>query len=306
MSFVSLRRSLALLAATVALGTVVAAPIAAQSPAPSAGAAGQVVTVVATDYAFTGLPTSVPAGTELALDNQGSEVHELLIARKNPGITESWDELLALPDAEAQEKVTILGPIFSDPGTAADGTILLEDEGEYIALCFVPQGMTAIPSGSPSPDASFGPPHFMLGMRQEFTVTAAGTEMGPLASAGPAASAPAASAPAAAARTIELTATAALQFTDPAGAQVKEIPVTPGETITFKVTNAAGFPHNFYIGTDQQLIASQNADMVGIPDFAEGTQELTWTVPADITGLKFGCTVPGHYQLMQGTFVAAS
>lgn len=302
MRFTSLRRSLALLAATVALGTLAIAPAAAQSPAPSAAAGAAPITVVATDHAFSGLPTSVPAGTALALDNQGAEVHELLVARKKAGVTESWDELLALPDAEAQEKVDIFGPIFADPGNVAEGSIVLAEEGEYIALCFVPQGMTAIPSGPPAPDASFGPPHAMLGMRQEFTVTAAGTEVGPLPSAGT----PSASAPAAEARTIELTATASLQFTDPAGTQVKEIPVTPGETITFKVTNAAGFPHNFYIGTDQQLMNAQNADMVGIPDFAEGTQEVTWTVPADVTGLKFGCTVPGHYQIMQGTFVAAS
>jgi azurin len=29
-------------------------------------------------------------------------------------------------------------------------------------------------------------------------------------------------------------------------------------------------------------------------------------VPADISGLKFGCTVPGHYALMQGTFSVAA
>lgn len=298
MRFTSLRRSLALFAATVALGTLAVAPAVAQSPVPAAS--GPTITVVATDHAFGGLPTSVPAGTALALDNQGAEVHELLVARKKAGVTESWDELLALPDAEATEKVDIFGPIFAEPGAVAEGTIVLDEEGEYIALCFVPQGMTAIPSGPPAPDASFGPPHVMLGMRQEFTVTAAGTEVGPLPSTGT----PEASAPAAEVRIIELVATASLQFTDPAGTQVTQIAVTPGETVTFKVTNGAGFAHNFYIGTDQQLMNAANAEMVGIPDFSEGTQEVTWTVPADITGLKFGCTVPGHYQIMQGTFVA--
>lgn len=302
MRFTSLRRPLALLAATVALGTLAIAPAAAQSPAPSAAAGAAPITVVATDYAFSGLPTSVPAGTALALDNQGAEVHELLVARKKAGVTESWEELLQLPDAEAQAKVDIFGPIFADPGTVAEGTIVLEEEGEYIALCFVPQGMTAVPSGPPAPDASFGPPHVMLGMRQEFTVTAAGTDVGPLPSAGT----PEASATAGEARVIELDANAALQFTDKAGTQLKEIAVTPGETVTFKVTNTAGYQHNFYIGTDQQLMNAATAEMVGIPDFSEGTQELTWTVPADITGLKFGCTVPGHYTIMQGVFVAAS
>ncbi|MFN8620446.1 MAG: plastocyanin/azurin family copper-binding protein, partial [Chloroflexota bacterium] len=104
------------------------------------------------------------------------------------------------------------------------------------------------------------------------------------------------------ARTIELTASAALQFTDADGAPVKELAVTPGETLTIKVTNSAGFAHNFYIGTDQQLQAGQNDQMTGIPDFNEGTQEVTWTVPDDVSTLRFGCTVPGHYQLMNGSF----
>ncbi len=290
MTFSSLRRSLALLATTAALGILAVAPVLAQSPAP--GAAGSAaITVVATDHAFNGLPDSVPAGTRLALDNQGAEVHELLVARRNDGVTETWDELLALPESEVQGKVTLIGPIFANPGQAAEGTLLLDQPGEYIALCFVPQGMTAIPSGEPDPAASFGPPHYTLGMRQEFTVTAAGPE---------------ASAPAPEARTIELLATAQLQYTDPAGVQVTQIGVTPGETITFKVTNTAGFAHDFYIGPDGQLAAAQTTDLVGIPSFNEGTQEVTWTVPEDITGLKFGCTVPGHYQLMQGTFVPAS
>jgi hypothetical protein len=34
-------------------------------------------------------------------------------------------------------------------------------------------------------------------------------------------------------------------------------------------------------------------------------RELAWTVPEDISALKFGCTVPGHYVLMQGCFSEA-
>jgi len=108
--------------------------------------------------------------------------------------------------------------------------------------------------------------------------------------------------PAGEARVIELVATAALQFTDPAGTQIKDIPVTPGETVTFRIDNTAGFDHNFYIGTDEQLMTPAGTTDTGIPSWQSGVQELTWTVPADLTGLKFGCTVPGHYTLMQGTF----
>jgi len=113
-------------------------------------------------------------------------------------------------------------------------------------------------------------------------------------------------APSGEARVIDLVATGALQFTDPAGTQVRDIPVTPGETITFRVDNTAGFDHDFYIGTDEQLIVPAGTTDVGIATWQTGVQELTWVVPADITGLKFGCTVPGHYALMQGTFSVAA
>ncbi len=126
------------------------------------------------------------------------------------------------------------------------------------------------------------------------------------APAAPAAESGAPVVPAGEARVIELVATGALQFTDPAGNQVRDIPVTPGETVTFRIDNTAGFDHNFYIGTDEQLIVPSATTDVGIPTWQTGVQELTWVVPADITGLKFGCTVPGHYALMQGTFSVAA
>ena len=159
------------------------------------------------------------------------------------------------------------------------------------------------------------PGHYAL-MQGTFSVgaavePAAAESMAPMAaeSAAPAAESAApgeAVAPSGEARVIELVATGALQFTDPAGTQVRDIPVTPGETITFRIDNTAGFDHNFYIGTDDQLIVPAGTTDVGIPTWQTGVQELTWVVPADITGLKFGCTVPGHYALMQGTFSVAA
>ncbi len=128
----------------------------------------------------------------------------------------------------------------------------------------------------------------------------------PVAPAGESAAPAEPVAPSGEARVIDLVATGALQFTDPAGTQVRDIPVTPGETITFRIDNTAGFDHNFYIGTDEQLIVPSATTDVGIPTWQTGVQEVTWVVPADITGLKFGCTVPGHYALMQGTFSAAA
>ena len=182
------RRSLLSLSATTLLALGLAAPVAAQSPsAPAASIpAGPAITVVATDYHFGGLPTSVPVGTVLSLDNQGAELHELVLARKNDGVTQSWEELLALPDDQALQYVTLVGdgtPLFAGPGQQAEGTLVLAQEGEYIALCFIPQGMVEVPTESTDPSSiPSGPPHFALGMVQTFTVTAAGTEVGPLPS----------------------------------------------------------------------------------------------------------------------------
>ena len=102
-------------------------------------------------------------------------------------------------------------------------------------------------------------------------------------------------------RVIELEADAALRFLQD-GQPVAEIPVTPGETIVFRIDNTAGFTHNFWIGSDDELVVPNGATDVGIPDWDSGVQELEWVVPDDLTGLRFACTVPGHYSLMQGDF----
>jgi hypothetical protein len=185
------RRSLLTLSASALMTLAVAAPAFAQSPsAPAASIpAGPAITVVGTDYHFGGLPTSVPVGTVLSFQNDGQELHELVLARKNDGETLSWEELLALPDDEALMHVTLVGdgtPLFAGPGQLAEGTLTLAQEGDYIALCFIPQGMVEIPTESTDPSSiPSGPPHVALGMIQTFTVTPAGTEVGPLPSAMP-------------------------------------------------------------------------------------------------------------------------
>ena len=88
------------------------------------------------------------------------------------------------------------------------------------------------------------------------------------------------------------------------GEPFTDIAVTPGETVVFVVENTAGFSHNFTIGTDDELSAANSAGQAGIPTWSSGVQELEWTVPDDVTGLMFGCTVPGHYSNMQGSFTA--
>ena len=102
-------------------------------------------------------------------------------------------------------------------------------------------------------------------------------------------------------RVIELEADAAIRFLQN-GEQIRNIDVTPGETVIFRVTNTAGFPHNFYLGADDDLRVMGGTTDVGIPDWNTGVQELEWVVPEDVSDIRFACTVPGHYNTMQGDF----
>jgi uncharacterized cupredoxin-like copper-binding protein len=84
------------------------------------------------------------------------------------------------------------------------------------------------------------------------------------------------------------------------GQQVSMIPVTQGETYTFEVTNTAGFDHDFFIGSDADLSAGAEG-LSGIEAWNGGMRDFQYTF--DGSGpLAFGCTIPGHYALMKGTF----
>ncbi len=102
-------------------------------------------------------------------------------------------------------------------------------------------------------------------------------------------------------RVIKLQATADLHFRDEAGNVVSQVDVAEGETIQFEIDNTAGFDHNFYIGTPDELAVPNATTDTGIPTWQSGIQTLTWTVTGD--GLQFACTVPGHYSTMQGNIV---
>ncbi len=108
-------------------------------------------------------------------------------------------------------------------------------------------------------------------------------------------------------RVINITANAALQFLDESGAPLTSIEAVPGETIEFVVDNTAGFDHNFFIGTPDELQVPFGTTDSGIDTWQSGEQTLTWTVPeSGADGLQFACTVPGHYQPMHGDIVITS
>jgi hypothetical protein len=130
------------------------------------------VDVKGVDYRFEDVPRTVDAGfTSFELENDGKELHEISLARKNDGVTESFDQILELPEEEQFEKVEMVGG--SGPGEPGqEGLYLATDlrPGEYIMVCFLPQGAISMEAlESTSEDA---PPHVALGMKQEFTVEA--------------------------------------------------------------------------------------------------------------------------------------
>jgi hypothetical protein len=121
--------------------------------------------VTAVDYEFQGIDDTVPAGpVSFDLTNESdAEAHELVLFRKNDDTTETFEELLQLPQEEAETKVTFIASTFAPPGEEAYVVADLEP-GDYGAVCFIPIGAT-----EENREGS-GPPHFTQGMFSEFTV----------------------------------------------------------------------------------------------------------------------------------------
>jgi hypothetical protein len=124
--------------------------------------------VAATNYAFGGIPEALPSGpVVVTFENLADEYHEILILRKQDGVTLSASELLQLPEDEAMTMVEEVGAAFAPPGQSGYTATEFES-GDYVAVCFIPEGATeeAFASGAELD----GMPHAMLGMVAEFTV----------------------------------------------------------------------------------------------------------------------------------------
>ena len=157
------------------------------SVGPTSGDTKQIVTVTATDYRFDGLPASVPAGTQLALQNDSTkEVHEMVIFRIPDEVTETVGQILALPEDEQEALVgdqAPVGVVVALPGEAGmpmEGDAVLDEPGRYAVLCFIPVGADPAvveeamsgppPTGDEPPPLGDGPPHIMEGMYAEVLV----------------------------------------------------------------------------------------------------------------------------------------
>jgi hypothetical protein len=119
----------------------------------------QAVDIEAVEYAFVDAPTSLKSGrVSFALQNKGVEDHEMVLFKRADGVTDSIDDLLALPEDELMSKVAFTGVTFGAPGTTNYVAVDLEP-GTYFLLCFLPQG-----------GGEDGPPHFMAGMKHTLEV----------------------------------------------------------------------------------------------------------------------------------------
>ena len=145
----------------------------------------ETVAITAVNYAFEGVPATMPAGSTLTLANDAvDELHELAAMRINDDADISVEELLALPEEQLGQYLAPGPPaavLVAPPGeegfpVVGDGTIT--EPGRYALVCFIPTGADpaeylaaaeAAEEGAP-PRVAGGPPHFTHGMFAELTV----------------------------------------------------------------------------------------------------------------------------------------
>ncbi|HEX2064662.1 MAG TPA: hypothetical protein VHE80_09605 [Acidimicrobiales bacterium] len=128
------------------------------------------------EYAFEGIPQTIRAGVvsfEFSVPSSATEVHELVVIRKNDAVTESFEQLLQQPEEQVRQKTTsVAGVEPTRPGDDGNSVARLQP-GEYLVACFLPVGATPalfeqIEAGQAQPPE--GPPHVARGMRAQFTV----------------------------------------------------------------------------------------------------------------------------------------
>ncbi|MBA2281914.1 MAG: hypothetical protein H0W25_11890 [Acidimicrobiia bacterium] len=126
--------------------------------------------VVAVDYAFEGVPETLPSGEHgFTLSGTGDEFHELALVRVDDD--RPVEEIFDLPESEQEAISEYLGGITACPGeTSAEPLGASLEPGRYVLVCFVPVGTTPDLRGDALPAAYENPPHFTEGMVAELTV----------------------------------------------------------------------------------------------------------------------------------------
>ena len=148
------------------------------------------VAVHAVDYAYQGVPGTLPAGeTRFSFTNDSkAEGHEMSLFRINDGVSESFDQILAEDEAQQNQqgqqprqggqsgqqggqnppaeqappppKMTFFAGTGSAPGASAKMDLIGNlPAGKYGIVCFLPVA-----------NDQSGTPHYKKGMKVEFTV----------------------------------------------------------------------------------------------------------------------------------------
>ena len=126
--------------------------------------------VTMTDYSFSGIEGVEPGPVSFDASNAGEEYHELAIVMKRAGVTESFDEILAMEDpAEQQRFATYVGGVQPVAPGAEDFTVVDLRAGDYLMVCFLSVGST--PELFESGAEIDGDPHVARGMKREFEVS---------------------------------------------------------------------------------------------------------------------------------------
>lgn len=121
-----------------ALVAVMAVPMFV-TPASSAATEATEVNVRAVDYELKGIPAELKVGAhKFTLQNKSDEnFHELIVFRKRAWSDKSWEELLSMPQKEAEKHVVFVGATGAEPGKDGKPFRAYLKAGKYLAACFV-------------------------------------------------------------------------------------------------------------------------------------------------------------------------
>ena len=124
------------------------------------------VDVTAVDYAFDGVPQTLDAGLVtfvLTNDSEAGEFHEISLVKLQDDADLSVEELVALPEEEAEALIESFGGGAFAPPMATSGTVIELTPGRWVYACFIPVGSVGETEGT-------GPPHAVEGMVGELIV----------------------------------------------------------------------------------------------------------------------------------------
>jgi hypothetical protein len=131
----------------------------------------QTADTTAVEYTFKGLPATLAAGpTAFRMTNAGSQVHEMLVYRRAKGTKGNLIEIVNDDPTVTDGRLKEVGVMI--PAAPGENSVLLADltPGDYVAVCFLPEGTTTIAQVGAGNGKHTGRDHRSLGMIKPFTV----------------------------------------------------------------------------------------------------------------------------------------